>query len=716
MSKIDKGTIYEEYICNYINNSKNNNITAYLWKDVPDFILFNAKLIDNIDDCRINRETCKNYIHDIGIDIIQINNDTNKISFIQCKNYEGSLCIKDLAGYFAIMAQSEHYDKEGIIYTSNNKYSYNLMKVCKGRTHTFIHLPIENNIIIPKNLFVPYTYQLECVEKFNEYYSKSENNSAILQMPCGCGKTFTSFLISENYNIIIIISPLKQHTEQNILNFKKYNKCLRPQEKEEIKSIIVDSEGTRNLNYIIDKIKKYNNIIIGSTYKSCDIIVEIIKKYKNAFIIIDEFHNLSCNNIINDEDNINKIIKSENKKLFMSATPRIYELEDNTQCDSNFNIENILGKIVYKMDFNYAITNNYISNYEIFLPVHDEDNYNQLLDQIKISEYDDLLIKKVLYYFESIKILGKLKTIIYFNSHEHINIFIKCFNEVNNYYNYKYNIDSIICSDTKNNRIKKLEEFNNSENISILCSVGILDECIDIPSCDSVYITYNCVSKIRIIQRISRSLRKHNNKIAKILIWCENINTLNPIISAIKEIDDDIIKKIKYINYNNKILSLDEKNNIQKYNKYKNHDYINNIVKYTNDKINNLNENSDNNNFCELLKIHTDIDDKFIDLFLINFKNNNKFDIKDIDVAKYLDIELKTLRKRLNNTFSKSINYIENVDYIKLKTGKTTAVVYMLNYQCFERLTISGDTQKSEIIREYFTKISNFMYEYNKLI
>ena len=210
MSKIDKGTIYEEYVCNYLNNSKNINCIAYLWKDVPDFILFNAKLIDDIDDCRVNRETCKNYIHDIGIDIIQINNDTNKISFIQCKNYEGTLCIKDLAGYFAIMAQSEHYDKEGIIYTSNNKYSYNLLKVCKGGTHKFIHLPMDNNIIIPKNIFVPYSYQLECLEKFNEYYKT--NNNGILNLPCGCGKTFTGFLISENYNIIIIISPLKQHT------------------------------------------------------------------------------------------------------------------------------------------------------------------------------------------------------------------------------------------------------------------------------------------------------------------------------------------------------------------------------------------------------------------------------------------------------------------------------------------------------------------------
>lgn len=32
MSKIDKRTIYEEYVCNYINNNSNN--IAYLWKDV----------------------------------------------------------------------------------------------------------------------------------------------------------------------------------------------------------------------------------------------------------------------------------------------------------------------------------------------------------------------------------------------------------------------------------------------------------------------------------------------------------------------------------------------------------------------------------------------------------------------------------------------------------------------------------------------------------
>jgi len=50
--------------------------------------------------------------------------------------------------------------------------------VCKGNTHKFIHLPIqsrENNIIIPKNIFVPYIYQLEYLEKFNEYYKDNNN-------------------------------------------------------------------------------------------------------------------------------------------------------------------------------------------------------------------------------------------------------------------------------------------------------------------------------------------------------------------------------------------------------------------------------------------------------------------------------------------------------------------------------------------------------------
>ena len=124
------------------------------------------------------------------------------------------------------------------------------------------------------------------------------------------------------------------------------------------------------------------------------------------------------------------------------------------------------------------------------------------------------------------------------------------------------------------------------------------------------------------------------------------------------------------------------------------------------------------NVFIELLKKHTSIDIDFINTFFKKFKIGGElhFDIKDKDVSKYLGIELTTLRKRLLNIFSKKKNFIENVDFIKKKSGKTTGLIYMLNYQCFEKLAMSGDSSKSELVREYFTKLRDFMYEHQELI
>jgi len=40
----------------------------------------------------------------------------------------------------------------------------------------------------------------------------------------------------------------------------------------------------------------------------------------------------------------------------------------------------------------------------------------------------------------------------------------------------------------------------------------------------------------------------------------------------------------------------------------------------------------------------------------------------------------------------------------------------MLNYQCFEKLAMSGDSAQSEVIREYFVKLREFLVENQKII
>ena len=108
----------------------------------------------------------------------------------------------------------------------------------------------------------------------------------------------------------------------------------------------------------------------------------------------------------------------------------------------------------------------------------------------------------------------------------------------------------------------------------------------------------------------------------------------------------------------------------------------------------------------------------FIETFFKKFKIGGEldFDINENNVSKYLDISILTLRKRLNNVFSKSKRFIEKVDYIKLKIENTNKIIYMLNYACFEKLAMSGDSKNSETIRMYFTKLREFITNNQHLI
>jgi hypothetical protein len=122
--------------------------------------------------------------------------------------------------------------------------------------------------------------------------------------------------------------------------------------------------------------------------------------------------------------------------------------------------------------------------------------------------------------------------------------------------------------------------------------------------------------------------------------------------------------------------------------------------------------------FIILLKKYTNIDEDFIDTFFTKFKIGGEldFDIEDKNVAKYLGIKLSTLRNRLKNVYSKTKRFFEKVDYIRMKTDKTSSVTFMLNYQCFEKLAMSGDSKNSETIRMYFVKLREFITENQHLI
>ena len=523
-TKLEAGLEYEKYVKNIIRHKYKN---TWLWSELPKDILIKIGCIKNITD------NCD----DIGCDIVcQYHDDT--FVFIQCKNYsttgvDNTINICDLAGFYNFIAETGF---NGIVYYSG-RLSQQI--VYRKKKITYINLPhIKNNKILD---FKPYEYQIEAYNKLKN------NNRSILAMPCGTGKTFVSFLLSLDYKNIIILTPLISTTEQILSHYKNYYSNY--------KDINYSSVNCKALRKIYTNEGKN---IIASTYDSCNIILPIIDKLENVLIIIDEFHNIS-NNMITGENDMNKILKNKNDILFMSATPKEHE---------------IFSTVQFQLSWEDAINNKYICDYNFYYP----DN-SKIITKIEEMKFDTkiiektILINKAYYLLESIKDCHIKKCIVYLKTIKESDEFEKILLTLNIYFNHNIKVYNINCNTSTSIRNKYLTKFqSDNTSINIMCNVHILDEGIDIPTCDSIYLTHPNNNPTNIIQRISRANRIDNNnkdKIAKIFLWTKDKMKLNNIIHNISTIitvkygqqikNNSIIKQINNtINYGEIFSTLDE--------------------------------------------------------------------------------------------------------------------------------------------------------------
>ena len=572
-----KGIEYEIYINNNLNCIENNK--SWLWSNIPELELRDANILGNWNEYRFNRKFLKNSIEtekkengliDTGCDIL-LKKD-NKYYIVQCKNYseKNYVTIQDLAGFFMM---SKLYDLDGIVfYTSKLSPNLSCQKNCneiKFIKNTFNSNFSKNDIIsLIENKYTnfidnSFDYQIEACNIIQNIF-KNENR-AILQLPCGMGKTLISMKISLNYDTVIILSPLKQYCIQNMERFKSEFKY------KDYESLIIDSDGTRNVNQILKFLKSNKKNILSVCFKSCDILYEILGKLNNFIIIIDEFHNISKNDIFYDSE-MHKILCSNSKILFMSATPRLFYIDDDEDYDL---YEDIFGKIAYTYNMGDAIKNKKICNYEIYVPdinLNNEIFINEINKEVNLNNIENIIVKKCNYLLRAMLETGSRKCIIYVRSHEEANTFRLTLSKLNDYFALDLNVDTILSSDNKNERQRKLNLFTEFIGFSLLINVEILNECIDKKECDSIFITYPSESKINNIQRICRANRldKNNiNKVSKIFLWCDEYkNDLVDIISHLKEFDNTFSSekvRILTINNNNNNLILERNKNLDKY-------------------------------------------------------------------------------------------------------------------------------------------------------
>ena len=735
MLKINKGSEYELQIQKYLTLNY-SNYQSYLWDDVPFkyIIKFVFDDLTKYDMETINENDIIKTV-DIGCDILMVNKDNDDdVIIVQCKNYKDKkVCIDDLSGFFYLIALS-HVPLKGLIISNtdiSNRIKNKLNLIDKVK---FLNIPyIEEIKIIEEEIIISRDYQLEAVKEFENI------NKGILQLFCGMGKTHTSILIAKEFKNIIILSPLRSYASQLLNVFENSLKNYS--------SNLISSDGNRDIKTILNN-KKENNIY-SVTFYSADIILELIDNLDNIILIVDEFHNLSYSNVTNSNNTINKIIMSNKitKKLFMSATPKVYESikEDEVIEHSVDNYKNIFGEIFYSYDFKKAIENKYINDYRLIIP-NDENEKNKY----------NFIYSNMLYH-------GYKKCLIYCQNIEEAKIFEKEIFTINKIkYNFKIFLNLITYKTPLKKRNKILNEFIKDEyKLSFIISVHTLDECIDIPKCDSVYITYNVKNPINIMQRISRCLRVYQNKIKSgIFIWCDKYNDLVKINDIVKNYDSNLINKIYIKNnegQNNKLLKI--KNDLKKnvienvvkndvvdndivvelniINNVVENDIINNIIVendvvelnevnsivFKNNVINNIAKNdainNNNNIHLNFIKYYVNGNNVIKNNNIIDLKKNEiKHDFNNIDDLQK-NVITKVSRKKNNNVNNKLIkNNIKCIDainkYICQKCGRDFKRKYHLDCHNNKKVPCIKIDKQIEIIT-IKEELERFKFENLKL-
>ena len=659
------GDSYEYFVLDSIKKVYDQ---VWHWSQVPEYVLYDLNIIRDYD-------MFSKYRYDIGADLVAKKDD--QYYFIQCKNFSGTILMEQLAGFYFLLHE---YNLNGILYY-NGKLSQRVKDLSTGKIK-FINLAFNNQTIMvdtnkEKEQIVPREYQLDAYNTLKNY------NKCILSLPCGMGKTYIASMLGYHYDNIVIMAPLRYLAQQLLINMSHYlNNKYNP--------ILISMDGSRD----IDKIKLYmgNKNIFSCTYDSADIMAQLIDQLENTFLIIDEFHNLT--NDINIEQIRNKI----NKHLYLSATP---------PKDCIFDYK-------YQYSWQNAIKNKYICDFNIIIHENNEDLYrfSYILKQLCSDSLDIKLIAKAYFMLKGMMYFGNRKCICYMTTIEKANEMYDILYWMCKLLNVEIDSWIITCNTAKTKRANYLCHFKKSNKLCIIINVHILDEGIDIPECDSVFITQPNTNIINIVQRMCRANRITENKTkCQIFLWCCK-NKTNKILEYLSDNTDGII--------NNKVIKLNIKYNGE--NKITNQHITQ--TKKTNVNIHNINDTNtntnnitDNNlsyiNIITYLKQNTSVNHKFIDSFLKchkNSKNYNDFTVDLEDISNLLETRKNHLKELLITHFELEKDYTETSKYfIKKGQGGHNKIFVLLNYNCFKTLCLISRNPRSHNIHKYYVEIEKIL-------
>jgi superfamily II DNA or RNA helicase len=356
------------------------------------------------------------------------------------------------------------------------------------------------------------------------------------------------------------------------------------------------------------------------------------------------------------------------------------------------------GNSIYKYSWTKAIENKYICDFKIIIPETKSyiEYFKDMLNDLNYSETDIKLVNKAYFLLRSMLYEGSTKCIVYLTSITNAETFANIIIWMQKLLNIKVNTYQIDCLTAKTKRAEYINKFKSGNDISLLLNVQILNEGIDIPVCDSVFITDPNNNIENLVQRMSRANRIYQTKTeCRIYMYCG---------------EKKINKVLDYINANTNNELKDKIYKIRFYQREKTVE-----TKYT---YNRSNENYNSNiSLVQYLKDNSMVDHTFIEDFYSFYDEGYNEQEYTIDLEKlvfWLEVKKENLKRLLKDNFEENKNYI-----IEKKTkgtgkgiGKNNRKRVILTYDCSKMICMISRSEKSKKIREYHIEIEKHLFKY----
>ena len=382
-------------------------------------------------------------------------------------------------------------------------------------------------------------YQREAIDAIcadADVYGETANRKA-LQLFCGGGKTLIAghALRRRDDALIVCIAPLKMSVDQlrtRLAPFLPRHKVL-----------LVDSDdgGTTDLEEVRAAVQRAGRMAIFSTFKSAEAVLSKVEFGEDAFLLVDEVHNMVSN------DAIVAFADGFNHSLLMSATlpEELYERM----------------RVAKAFEFGMAeaIEGGFCCDYRVYLPLLQmrEEGAEGGRAIVTVPELlagdDQTLAAKALFLVTGMLMRGSRRCIAYMGSKAECDAFLGVLGKVvETHHGLAFWGGKIDCDVGRDERSQLLRDFQAGSDaiLRVLTSVRILDEAIDVVRCDSQFVAHvgKDASDIRTVQRMCRGIRLDAMNVAKVntlFMWSEEWGAALNALSLLRTMDVEFHTKVR---------------------------------------------------------------------------------------------------------------------------------------------------------------------------